>query len=172
MYMTAAKWLSAHWKSVLVHSLIVSAFLGYCIFLSDPIFDRFIAIEGEAELQKISLPAEKESIRCGIDGFDVGIHTIEVRGWGFIDGHSSDNSRTYLVLKSHDKCYVFDTMVELREDVTSAYGNPDLNLDRSGFVCNVPSRKIPTGEYVLGVYITDASVEAFQHTETVVASRQ
>lgn len=162
------KWLTLHWKAVLAHGLIIAGFLSFCIFLSGPIFDKFVTIAGEARLQNISLPAETQSIRCGIDGLEVGVHITEVRGWAFIDGYSPDDGQTYIVLKSDGTCYVLDTQVELRPDVTSAYSDSNLNLDSSGFVCNIPSRKIRSGEYVLGIYIRNADTEALTYSDVIV----
>jgi hypothetical protein len=161
-------WLNHRRKAVLLHGLVIAAFLCFCVFVSEPIFDRFITIAGEAGLQSISLPAETGGIRCGIDGLDVGVHITELRGWAFIDGCGPNDAQTFIVLKSGGTCHVFDTQVELRPDVTSAYGDSNLGLDRSGFVCNVPSRKIGNGPYVIGIYIRNANTEALTYTDFVV----
>lgn len=152
---------------MLIHSLILSGFLIYCIFLSVPLFDRLEAIQGESTMQDVLLPAETDNIQHCLDQVIVGSQITEVHGWAFIDAHSSEGARIYTVLESDDVCYVFDTVAQLRSDVTEAYRDLGLDLDWSGFVCNLPSRKISDGQYVLGIYIRDGDIEAFQRTSYI-----
>jgi len=161
------KWLNAHWKALLVHSLILSVFLFSCVFLSDPLFDRFEAIDGESRIQNVSLPAVSGTMRTCIEHVEVGTHVAAVCGWALIDGRSSENSQTYMVLKSDRKCYVFDTTTQLRPSVTSAYVSSNVNLDMSGFACYIPLREIRSDEYVLGVYVKNGDIEALQYTASV-----
>jgi hypothetical protein len=161
------KWLRSHWKALLVHSLVLSGFLLFRIFLSDPLFGRFEAVDGESKLQNISLPTESESMRIGIDDMKVGTYVAEVHGWAFIDGQSSENSQIYIVLKSDHKYYAFDTMTQLRPSVTSVYDSSNVNLDLSGFACYIPLREISSGEYLLGIYVKNGDIGAFQTTDRV-----
>jgi hypothetical protein len=167
MSLTMGKWLKAHWKAVLVHSLILSGFLFFCIFLSDSLFGRFEPIAGESELQGVSLPAVTEGMLYHVDGLRGGAYIAEVWGWAYIDGQSSDNSQVYLVLKSGDKCYVFDTMTLLK-----AYNDLTIVSYRSGFVCNIPSSQISSGEYVLGIYIKKGDTQALQYTDMVLVKSE
>lgn len=167
MSLRIGKWLKAHWKAVLAHSLVLSGFLFYCVFLSGSLFDRFEVIHGEAKLQNILLPAESETLRSHIEQLELGPRVTEVQGSAFIDGQSSDNSQTYIVLKSDRKCYVFDAMTQLRADVTVACSDLNLNLDWSGFHCNIPMRRITTGEYAIGIYVKKGDIEALGFTDRV-----
>jgi hypothetical protein len=167
MGIATRKWLRTRWKGLLMHSLILSGFLLFCIFLSRPLFDRLETIDDEAKLQNVLLPSETQNLRLDVDRPPITTRTIEVRGWAYIDGQSSENSQTYVVLKSDDSCYVFDTLPQLRTGVTSAYGYStagSLDLDWSGFDCNIPLSRIGTGEYALGIYIKKADIEALQST--------
>lgn len=167
MRLTMARWLEAHWKAVLAHTLILSGFVFYCIVVSGFLFDRLEVVHGESKLQSILLPAESESVRCNIEQVEPGSSVTEVQGSAFIDGQSSDNSQTYIVLRSDERCYVFDAMTQLRADVTTACISLNLNLDWSGFLCRIPMRRISSGEYVIGIYVKKGDIEAFRYTDRV-----
>lgn len=162
-----AEWVRARWKRLLVHSLILSGFMLFCVFVSGSLFDRFEAIEGESGVKNISVPAETGNVVCRIDVLEGGIHIIEIRGWAFIDGQSSEDGEVSVVLVSERNCYMFDTLTQRRPDVTLVYISLNLNLDRSGFVCSIPSRKISDGQYVIGVQVRKGDVEAFVYTDRV-----
>ena len=158
-------WLRAHRKAVFGHGLVLSAFLIFCTFFSPPLFDRLEAIQGESQMHDIALPAETGNVVCCLHDVEIGSQITEVHGWAFIDGQSTENMKTYIVLESDDVCYVFDTVTQVRPDVTAAYGSPDLDLGQSGFMCNLPTRKIATGDYIIGIYITKDGTEAFERTD-------
>ena len=50
--MSMRSWFKAHRKQVITHTLIVSAFVLFLLFLSEPLFDRLEEIMGEAKLQQ------------------------------------------------------------------------------------------------------------------------
>ena len=158
------QWLRAHRKAVFGHGLVLSAFLIFCVFFSPPLFDSLEAVEGESQMLDIALPQETGNIVCCLHDVQMGSQITEVHGWAFIDGQSTEGIKTYIVLESDEVRYIFDTVTQVRPDVTAAYGSPDLDLGHSGFVCNLPTRKIAIGEYVLGIYITKDTTEAFQRT--------
>ena len=161
-------WLRTHQKRVVVHSLILGGFLLYLIFLADPLFDRFIAIPGESTPQQLSLPRKTDNIYYWIDLFSVGTRHIEVMGWAFIEGQSSENASVYLILKSQDNTYAFKVISQLKPSITEVYKELGLNLDWSGFHCIIPLRKISQGEYNVGLYVTIGDIEALQYTDRVV----
>lgn len=162
MCVTMGEWLRSHRKPLLVHSLILSGFLLFCIFLSGPLFDRFEVIDGESRSQNVSLPAETDNILHYIDGVEGGIHITEVRGWAFVVGKGSENDQVHVVLKSDRKCYVFDAK-------SWPYAYNDLNIDYhpSGFLCNIPMRKISTGEYIIGIFIEEGDIQGLQYTDSL-----
>jgi hypothetical protein len=162
------EWLKKHRKKVLVHSLILVAFLLYLLFLADPLFDRFEAISDEARPQHLSLPHETYNIQCSIERIDVATQAIGLDGWAFIDGQGSEDSKIYIVLESDKKTYVFDTFPQERPDVTVYFESLNLDLNWSGFFTIIPTRKIESGEYVIGLYITKGDVEALQYTDKAI----
>ena len=74
-------------------------------------------------------------------------------GWAHISGREYVNSETFVVLKSTDTTYVFDTYRHFRHDVTLAMNVGD--LDNSGFTVIVPYDRIDDGEYEIGIYIRE-----------------
>lgn len=170
--MSVGNWLMARRKQIITHTLIVGAFLLFLLFLSEPLFDRLERIDripGEAQLHQLQLPTETDDI---IYEFDISTEDPRVvaieRGWAFIDGEDSENSKVYIVLKSPSQTYIFDTYVEERPDVTRYFQEMDLNLDYSGFVALIPARKIDNGEYIVGIYITKGDIEALQYTDRAI----
>jgi len=170
--MSTGSWLKAHRRSLITHTLIVGAFLLFLLFLSEPLFDRLEKLDripGEAQLHQLQLPTETDDIMYAFDisTEDPKVVAIE-RGWAFIEGEDSENSKVYIVLKSPSQTYIFDTHVEERPDVTRHFEEMNLNLDYSGFMALIPVRKIANGEYTVGIYITKGDVEALQYTDKAI----
>ncbi|MFB0520237.1 MAG: hypothetical protein ACETWD_02275 [Desulfatiglandales bacterium] len=168
--MAIGNWLKAHRKKVIIHGLIILAFLLYVGFLADPLFDIFERVPGEAKLSQFRLPAETNDIKYAIDDFSTDGRTVlDMKGWAFIEGESSDNSKTYVVLKSAKRIYIFDTMLVVREDVTRGFRELNLNLDYSGFMALIPVRKLDNGQYTLGIYIRKGDIEALQYADKAIS---
>lgn len=165
-------WLRVHRKKVVVHSLILSGFLLYCIFGANPIFDRLEETRGGASISyEIPLPSETRNIlyAFGTLRYSSVIDTVDVRGWAFIKGQSAENSEIYVVLHSSNRTYVFDTFSFFpRRDVTEAFQTMNLNLDDSGFVALIPAKMIKQGEYTVGLYIRKGDITALQYTDRVI----
>jgi len=163
--MSMESWFRAHRKQVITHTLIVAAFLLFLLFLSEPLFDRLEQVAGESQLYETTLPAATNNIQYSIDKLVVTTGMLEINGWAFIKGYDSVNSQIYIVLKSAGRTYVFTTQTVIREDVTQHFKELGLNLDYSGFRALIPTRKIPSGEYTVGIYITKGDIEAMQYTD-------
>jgi hypothetical protein len=162
--MSTGSWFKIHRKQVIIHTLIVAGFLLFLLFLAEPLFDRFERIVGESILSETTLPTATDNIQYWIDGFAATAQTLEISGWAFIRGHDSVNSEIYVVLKSTDRTYVFTTETVIRDGVTEYFRELGLNLDYSGFAALIPTRKIASGEYAVGIYIAKGDVEALQYT--------
>ena len=127
---TNGSWLKKHRNQLAVHSLVLVAFLFYCIFLAESVSDRLEGIPGESTLRDFLLPAvaNRDDIQYHVDRFNIRRHTIEISGWAFIKGQGSERSEVYLVLKSDGNTYIFDTSSVLRTGVTKAFEDLNLNL--------------------------------------------
>ena len=157
-------WIKAHRKQVITHTLIVGAFVLFLIFLSEPLFDRLEEISGEAKLQQIQLPAETNNIRYGIESISTEGHTgVEIKGWAFVEGQDSKSRELYIVLKSVQRTYVFDSQVMLKPQLTQKFEELCVNVEYSGFTTIIPARKISNGEYTVGIYIRGGDIEALQY---------
>jgi hypothetical protein len=166
--MSTRSWFKDHRKQVVIHTLIVGAFLLFLLFLAEPLFDRFERIAGESILSETTLPAATDNIQYWIDDLAAATQTLEINGWAFIKGHDSVNSEIYIVLKSTDRTYVFTTETVIREGLTEYFKELGLNLDYSGFAALIPARKIANGGYTVGIYIRKGDIEALQYTNKVV----
>lgn len=164
--MSTGSSLKAHRKQVVTHTSIVVAFVLFLVFVSEPLFDRLEAVEGESRLCDFPLPPETGGIRYYFDDFMTDRYSIaRINGWAFIDGYDSVNPEIYIVLKSADRTYIFTAETILREDVTRHFQQLGLNLDYSGFTAVIPARKIADGEYAVGIYITNGDIAAVQYTD-------
>ena len=166
--MSTGSWFKYHKRSLIIHTSIIVGFVLFIIFVSEPLFDRREAVQGESRLHQISLPAETNNIQYGIDKLGVTTHMLEVEGWAFIEGYDSVDSEIYIVLKSADRTYVFTTETVIKPGVTHRFEELGLNLDYSGFTALIPARKIANGECTVGIYIRKGDIEALQYTSRVV----
>ena len=173
--MSMGRWLKAHRKQVITHTSIIVGFVLLTIFVAEPLFDRLEQVAGESQLYETTLPAATNNIQYSIDKVEVTAHTLEMNGWAFIMGMDPDNSEIYIVLKSRSlfnifsRTYIFTAETMIREDVTQAFKELNLNLDYSGFTALIPTRKIAGGEYTVGIYITKGDIEALQYTGKAIA---
>jgi hypothetical protein len=161
-------WFKAHRKQVSTHTSIIVGFVLLTVFVSEPLFDRFERIPGEAQLQRLQLPAETNNIQYWIGIREVNAQVVKINGWAFINGRDSVDSEIYLILKSPDRTYVFTTDKVIRKDVTQEFKELGLNLDYSGFEALLPARKIANGEYTIGIYIRKDDTEALQYTDRLI----
>jgi len=167
--MSTGSWFKAHRKQVVTHTSIIVGFVLFIIFVSGPLFDSLDAVQGESRLHDFPLPTETGSIRyCFAELATDGRTMVGVRGWAFINGQDSDNSETYIVLKSGSRTYIFDVMEQTRQDVTLYFKELNLNLDYSGFRALIPARKISNGTYAVGIYIKKGDIEALMYTNRTI----
>ncbi|MCX6654484.1 MAG: hypothetical protein NTY03_05105, partial [Candidatus Bathyarchaeota archaeon] len=167
-FVAIGKCFRTHKKHILMHSLILCGFVFYAVFLAGPLFDGLLAIEGESSLHKTSLPDETNNIVYSIGTISPSTHIIEFDGWAFVEGQSTEDIDTYVIFKSNEKTYIFDTNPRKRFDVTAHFDVLDLNLDDAGFMAWVPVRKIKKGEYSVGIYIRKGDTEALQYTNMAI----
>jgi hypothetical protein len=88
--------------------------------------------------------------------FDIVIRSgkyLTVRGWGFLNGMNTGSMRSYILLKKNKNVMVFDAELEIRKDITTAFGKYKLNLDSSGFLSCIPVGDLEKGKHQLGLYI-------------------
>jgi hypothetical protein len=167
--MSTGSWFKAHRKQVITHTLIVGAFVLFLLFLSEPLFNIGREdVQGESRLHQISLPAETNNIRYGINKLEVTTNILEVEGWAFVEGQDSKNRELYIVLKSVHRTYVFDSQVMLKPQLTQKFKELCVNVEYSGFTTIIPARKISNGEYTVGIYIRKGDIEALQYTDKTI----
>ena len=167
--MSTGSWFKAHRKQVITHTLIIGAFVLFLLFLSEPLFDRLERISGEAQIQ---LPAETDDIRYVIQSIKLhsteGHTAVEIKGWAFVEGQDSKNRELYIVLKSAQRTYVFDSQVMLKPQLTQNFTELCVNVEYSGFTTIILATKLSKGEYTVGIYIRGGDMEALQYTDSVV----
>ena len=160
--MSTGSWLRTHRKQVITHTSIIVGFVLFIIFLAGPLFDRFEATIGISMLHDIGLPSETGKITWELTKTTVDTTAIQLDGWAFIEGHGAENTETFVVLKSDERVYVFDTVDMSRNHIARRFDRPD--LEWSGFMAVIPLDKIRSGEYSVGLYIRSTDAEALEFT--------
>lgn len=175
--MTTGSWRRTHRKKIITHAAIIAGFVLFTIFVSAPLFDRLDRVPGEAQLHRLQLPAQTTNMRYEINNiWTVGGTRIEIMGWAFVDGQDSRDRDLYVVLKSEQRTYVFDTEMQPSPDLIPICGSLIVNADYSGFRTLIPAEKISDGEYIVGFYnrfyLRNRVMEALYYTDTVVIKSQ
>jgi len=175
--MSIGSWLRTHRKKIITHTAIIAGFVLFTIFVSVPLFDKLGSVPGEAQLYQLQLPAETTNMRYEINHISAGGYSIEeIEGWAFVDFQDCQDRELYIVLKSTQRTYVFDTKVNLSPDLIKKCGGLVVNADYSGFKTLIPARKISNGEYTVGFYnrfyLRNRVVESLYYTDRVVIKSQ
>jgi len=100
--------------------------------------------------------ALKEASRTAthhIDIFEDSAEMATIAGWGFLNGLDTKDIKHYLLFKNGDHIEIVSTIPQTREDVTAAFRDSKINLDKSGYLANVPKDLLPEGRYQIGLYI-------------------
>jgi hypothetical protein len=120
--------------------------------------------------QLIALPEETGDIEVNMESIkevaDNSLHIQEISGWAFISGRSAETSKIYLVFKSKNNTYIFDTILQERPGVTALFAKSGLNLDNSGFVARIPAELVKDGIYEIGVLINRIDSRHLHYTDT------
>jgi hypothetical protein len=167
--MSVVTWFTTHKKGIITHTAVVAGFALFLVFASVPLFDKLEAAPGEARAHRLRLPAETTNMRYEIGDIRTDGRTgIEILGWAFVDGQDCQKGKIYVVLKSEQRTYVFDTRFDWKPDLINIDPKLVSNADYSGFKTLIPARKIDSGEYIVGLYIKYGSSEALQYTDRLV----
>lgn len=161
-------WLRSHTREMVAHGLVLAGFLAYMVFLAQPLFDRFEGVPDEARLTQVELPRETDNILYSLDKFVRSSSALEVQGWALLEGEKAAGSKTFLVLKSDTKTYVFDTFARYTPHLNDEYGGSTRDLEWSGFITTIPLRKVEPGTYGIGFYITNGEAGWLQYADQVV----
>jgi hypothetical protein len=93
----------------------------------------------------------------------LGKHLLKVVGWSFMTVLDGAKTEKYVVLRSKDETYVFNTFPINRPDVSKHYHG---DLDHSGFYALIIKKDIKSDEYDLWYYLKGTGSEVFQDTHT------
>jgi hypothetical protein len=85
-----------------------------------------------------------------------------IYGWAFPAGKTVADRKTYVVLQSPTRSYVFPTQVVLRRDVSAYFKD---SLDASGFKALIFNQFVDDGEYKVGILIKGESDSFLQFSD-------
>ena len=155
-------------KQLLVHGLILGSFLFYCVFLAEPLFNKFERIPGESKRHIFALPRETGGIRYNIEKLETAAEAIELKGWAFLEKPRYKSGRVYVVLQSKRHTYIFDTYHQPRPDVAKYFESAE--VEGSGFFAIIPKGKIRRGRYKVGLYLETDNTRALIFTRKSVVT--
>ena len=114
----------------------------------------------------IKTGVEDGSLKFEIDSAFTGASAVFIDGWAFApDVIRPDTAgvRTYVVLRSADREYVFDSIPRKRPDIGDHFR--DRTLDWAGFISYIPASGLDSGVYSVGLFITNGGKGSFVLTD-------
>ncbi|MDO5654743.1 MAG: glucosyltransferase domain-containing protein [Flavobacteriaceae bacterium] len=117
-------------------------------------FQSEIKEEASVITSILELPEQNKKIVGNFDEFREGNNSVEIIGWSALQGVSSNDSETFLIIFNAENRFIKKTKSYKREDITK-WLNDGNDYDFSGFVCNFDKDSLPVGEYELGILIVD-----------------
>ncbi len=120
-----------------------------------------------SEQQIVNLPNESTDVISSIEmvKLEPEKKQLIISGWAFVNDQDSSDRNVFVVLKSENKTYVFDSVFAKRPDVTKHFEKLNLDLDNSGFKTLIFQNAVPDGKYNIGIYIDNAKGSFFQTTD-------
>jgi len=100
------------------------------------------------------LPSTGENVRGNIDVVAEEKHFIKIEGWAYIDQLNYKDSKTFLVLKSHNKYFKIPCQRRYRPDVKEAF-KLNFESDSTGFNVILRKEYFPKNEYQILLMIED-----------------
>ncbi|RZJ34212.1 MAG: hypothetical protein EOO51_10665 [Flavobacterium sp.] len=89
-----------------------------------------------------------------IGTFEGNENGVDLSGFAFFEGQDATATDVDVVLIGNGKAILFWTSTVRREDV-APYFHSNYDLSHSGFSAQLPSEAIPSGEYVIGLWLRD-----------------
>jgi hypothetical protein len=124
-----------------------------------PVFIKENEIASAKALKSVSRKVDlkfrepKRKINFYFDRIDASKSSIKIIGWGFLEGLNSDSLNTYVLFKKGQEIIVYNTVLQIRKDLTTGFIKTGLNLDSAGFQLKIPTGNFDNGQYQLGLYI-------------------
>ncbi|WP_445714517.1 DUF6311 domain-containing protein [Flavobacterium sp.] len=117
-------------------------------------------ISRKLKIQKINKPIYVENqIKYFVEQLN-DAENLQIKGWAFLNKTKNNlNDSIYIILSNVNHSYISKARLEVRTDITQAYGGE--NLDNSGFKTTIFKNSIEEGVYDLGIGIKDKNDNVF-----------
>jgi len=111
--------------------------------------------EKKSTSRKVTLNFKEPTLKISyyFDIIDNTGNNLTIAGWGFLDGLNSNSLKPYLLLKKEEQIISYNTVLQIRKDLTTWFIKTGLNLDSAGFQVKIPIQNFEPGTYNLGLYI-------------------
>lgn len=126
-------------------------------------------IQGLARIHVVDIPEPKNNMNYTLDNYEdkwmKGKHIAKISGWAFINNVSSEGQKLFLVLKSSNNQYIFDTQKRYRPDVTKAFKDNNGSKDDSGFYAIFDIDNLEDACFRIGIFIENYNQSDIQWTD-------
>jgi hypothetical protein len=114
---------------------------------------------------EIKIKESNYELDCNFDMVKKSSKNLHIKGWAFLKGSNTNAIRTYILLKKDNEKFVFSVKKQTRKDVTKNFKNKKINLDKSGFLAQIPLEKLDRGKYQIGLYIVKGKQTGLFYTD-------
>ena len=160
-------WFRKYYKHIILWVFFIALLLSL-----DFIAEDLIRVRDEAHLVNVVLPLESKDIIFDIDGVVMleaqWKNLFSVNGYAFFSGINVDQNQVYMVLKSEEAQYVFNSLKCYRGGLKDEAINTGLNLDYAGFHSDISLRRLRSGLYRIGVYLVNGEKKAMAFSKSYV----
>jgi hypothetical protein len=123
------------------------------VFVKENEIAEALALKSTSRKVTLKFKELTSKINCYFDIMDVSKSSIKLVGWGFLEGLNSDSLKTYILFKKNEQIISYNTVLQIRKDLTTGFIKTGLNLDSAGFQVKIPANNFEKGQYQLGLYI-------------------
>ena len=129
--------------------------------------DRNIFLHFKLDAKSISSPQEvtingNSTVLFDLDHIDLGKKYLFIEGWSFLENQRHESS-VYVVLRSNQKTFTFDTSQLYRRDVGKYFGSTE--LENTGFLATIKTSDLKEGTFQIGLLVRQNGREGFVFSE-------
>jgi hypothetical protein len=123
------------------------------VFVKENELATALALKSTSKKVNLNYKETKDKVKFYFDRIDISKKSLKIVGWGFLEGFNSDSLKTYILFKKDEQIISYNTVLQIRKDLTTGFIKTGLNLDSAGFQVKIPATNFEKGKYQLGLYI-------------------
>ena len=123
------------------------------VFVTENEIASALALKAISRKVTLDVKDTTDEVHYAFDKIDISEGILKMTGWGFLERLNSDSLKTYILFKKDEQIVSYNTVLQIRKDLTTGFITTGLNLDSAGFEVKIPVKNFETGNYILGLYI-------------------